>query len=89
MLNRRMHFKLDQEFSDGNGEARITARVEDDSRLVMECVTGDGEEEVREFFINDNGYLVQCFSLRDNVTAERIYKRVNSTIPFIVRNTLP
>ena len=25
----------------------------------MECVTGDGEEEVREFFINDNGYLVQ------------------------------
>ena len=100
----------------------------------MECGTGDGREaEVRELFINDNGYLVQascsvflllvnkqgrskgrsynsvlyqlllmeqdmvcnqmtifqCFSWRDNVTAERVYKRVNSTIPFIVRNTLP
>ena len=47
-------------FSSIEPDPRITARVEDDSRLVMECVTGDGkEEEVREFFINDNGYLVQ------------------------------
>jgi len=89
MLNRRINFKLGQEFSDGR-EARIRARVEDDSRLVMESVTGDAEEEeeVREFFINDDGDLVQCFSLRGNVTAERIYRRVKSTIPFIVRNTL-
>ena len=43
-----------------NRSSRVTARVEDDSRLVMECMTGNGEDpEVREFFINDNGYLVQ------------------------------
>ena len=34
----------------------------------MECVTGDGEEEVREFFINDNGYLVQVTDRKYRVT---------------------
>ena len=61
VLHRTVNFKVGQEFADCSREARVRARVED-AGLVMVHISRHGEE-VREYFINGDGDLVQVIRL--------------------------